>query len=110
MKEKAKISTENYKVQSPTLQESCDKKTYYNPGKIKSRLIKQLEKSEKQLEESEEKVASLKLELTKPELATDYQKLMELQTQLEKEETLQESLLEQMMVTENELEELEREN
>ena len=41
-----------------------------------------------------------------PELATDYHKLMELQSQLEKEETWQESLLEQIMETETELEEL----
>ena len=87
-----------------------DKKSYYNPGKIKSRLTKQLEKYEKQLEESEEKVASLKMELMDPELATDYQKLMELQTQLEKEESNQESLLERMMETEIELEELESGN
>ena len=45
-----------------------------------------------------------------PELATDYQKLMELQTQLEKEESNQESLLERMMETEIELEELESGN
>jgi len=41
-----------------------------------------------------------------PEIATDYHKLMELQNQLEKEETQQESLLERMMETEIELEEL----
>lgn len=103
-------ATENYKVQYPTLEDVFDKKTYYNPGKIKSRLIKQLEKYEKQLAESEEKVASLKMELMDPELATDYQKLMELQTQLEKEESNQESLLERMMETEIELEELESGN
>lgn len=41
-----------------------------------------------------------------PELATDYQKLMELQIWLEKEETQQESLLERIMEMEIELEEL----
>lgn len=110
LNEKAKIATESSKIQSPVLQDVSDKKTYYNPGKIKSRLIKQLEKYEKQLQESEEKAASLKIEMMAPELATDYHKLMELQSQLEKEEIWQESLLEQIMETETELEELKNDN
>ena len=110
LNEKAKIATESPKVQSPVSQDVSDKKTYYNPGKIKSRLIKQLEKYEKQLQESEERTASLKIEMMAPELATDYHKLMELQSQLEKEETWQESLLEQIMETETELEELKNDN
>jgi ATP-binding cassette subfamily F protein 3 len=110
LNEKAKIATESPKVQSPVSQDVSDKKTYYNPGKIKSRLIKQLEKYEKQLQESEEKAASIKIEMMAPELATDYHKLMELQSQLEKEETWQESLLEQIMETEIELEELKNDN
>ena len=103
-------AAESSKVQHPTLQDVFDKKSYYNPGKIKSRLTKQLEKYEKQLEESEEKIASLKMELMAPEIATDYHKLMELQNQLEKEEANQESLLERMMETEIELEELKGDN
>ena len=110
LNKKAKIATESSKVQSPVSQDISDKKTYYNPGKIKSRLIKQLEKYEKQLQESEEKAASIKIEMMAPELATDYHKLMELQSQLEKEETWQESLLEQIMETETELEELKNDN
>lgn len=90
----------------PTLQDVFDKKTYYNPGKIKSRLTKQLEKYEKQLAESEEKAAELQLQLMDPALASDYQKLMELQTQLDAEEHKQETLLERMMETETELEEM----
>ena len=88
----------------PTLQDVFDKKAYYNPGKIKSRLLKQLEKYEKQLAESEEKSASLQLQLMDPALASDYQKLMELQTLLQEEEHLQENLLERMLETETELE------
>ena len=42
-----------------------------------------------------------------PSLGTDYEKLMELQAQLDKEEHTQETLLERMMETEKELEELE---
>ncbi|MBQ7924713.1 MAG: ABC-F family ATP-binding cassette domain-containing protein [Lachnospiraceae bacterium] len=91
----------------PTLQDVFDKKTYYNPGKIKSRLIKQLEKYENQLAESEERAASLQLQLMDPSLASDYQQLMELQNQLQEEEHRQETLLERMLETETELEELE---
>lgn len=88
----------------PTLADVFDKKTYYNPGKIRSRLQKQLEKYEAMLLESESKAAELQLKLLDPALATDYQKLMELQKQLEAEEHQQESLLERMMEAETELE------
>ncbi len=92
---------------NPTLQDVFDKKTYYNPGKIKSRLSAALEKYERQLTQSEEKAAELTLQLADPALATDYQRLMELQNALEAEEHLQESLLERMLETETQLEELE---
>ncbi len=91
---------------APTLQDVFDKKTYYNPGKVKSRLVKQLEKYERQLAESEERAAELKLQLMDPALATDYAKLMELQEQLDAEEHQQESLLERMLETETELQEI----
>ena len=42
-----------------------------------------------------------------PDLGTNYEKLMELQTQLDAEEHNQETLLERMLETETELEELE---
>ena len=89
----------------PTLDDVFDKKTYYNPGKVRSRLQKQLEKYEKQLSESEGKVAELKMQLMNPELATNYPKLMEIQNALDAEEKNQESLLERMLETELELEE-----
>lgn len=92
--------------QEPTLQDVFDKKTYYNPGKIKSRLVKELEKYENQLAESEENTASLKMQLLDPALASDYQKLMELQKQIEEEEHKQETLLERMLETETDLEEM----
>ncbi len=89
----------------PTLEDVFDKKTYYNPGKIKSRLQRQLEKYERQLEESEKKSADLSLQIMDPALASDYEKLMQLQEQLDAEEHLQETLLERMMETETELQE-----
>ena len=91
---------------APTLEDVFDKKTYYNPGKVKSRLVKQLEKYEMQLAESEKKAVELKLQLMDPALATDYTKLMEIQALLDAEEAKQGSLLERMLETELELEEL----
>ena len=51
-------------------------------------------------------MAELKLQMMDPALASDYEKLMELQNQLDTEEQNQESLLERMMETETALEEL----
>lgn len=90
----------------PTLSDVFDKKTYYNPGKIRSRLQNQLEKYERLLAESEKKLADLQMMLMNPELASDYPKLMEIQNEIEAEEKNQESLLERMLETETALEEM----
>ena len=92
---------------APTLSDVFDKKTYYSPGKIKSRLTRQREKYETQLAESEQRAAELKLRMMDPALASDYEKLMELQTRLDAEEENQESLLERLLETETALEEME---
>ena len=91
---------------APTLKDVFDKKTYYNPGKILSRLKQQMAKYEKQLEESEQRLADLQMQIMDPALASDYTKLMELEEQNQKEEQNQESLLERMLETETELEEM----
>lgn len=91
---------------TPTLDDVFDKAKYYNPGKILSRLKKQLEKYTAQLEESEAKAADLQMELLDPTLASDFERLMELQTAIDEETGRQESLLERIMETELELEEL----
>lgn len=94
---------------APTLGDVFDKKTYYNPGKVKSRLKRQLEKYEQQLGESEERVSELKLQIMDPKLASDYQELLKLQNCLDEEERNQETLLERMLETETELAEMEQE-
>ena len=91
---------------TPTLNDVFDKKTYYKPGKILSRLKQQMAKYEKQLEESEQRLADLQMQIMDPALASDYTKLMELEEQKQKEEQNQESLLERMLETETELEEM----
>lgn len=90
----------------PTLSDIFDKKTYYSPLKVKSRLTRQLEKYERLLSESEERMADLQLQMADPALASDYEKLMELQNGLDAEEQTQESLLERMLETETALQEL----
>ena len=92
---------------APTLDDVFDKKKYYNPGKIFSRLKKQLQKYNEQFAESEEKLANLQMEILDPELLSDYERLMEIQSNIDEENRRQESLLERIMETELELEEFE---
>lgn len=105
------IPAEMPKTQSgkaaPTLSDVFDKKTYYNPGKIRSRLKSQLEKYERQLSESENRLADLQIQLADPALASDYARLVELQEAIDTEEQNQESLLERMLEAETELSEME---
>ena len=91
----------------PTLSDVFDKKAYYNPGKVRSRLQRQKEKYERMLAESEEKLAELQMQMLDPALASDYPKLMELQSAVDAEEANQDSLLERMLETETELAEYE---
>lgn len=92
---------------NPTLEDVFDKKTYYNPGKVLSRLKQQLAKYERLLEESEERLAALKLEQMDPALSSSYTKLMEITEKIEKEEHEQETILERMLEVETELAEFE---
>ena len=79
---------------------------YLFAKRVLSRLKKQLEKYEKLLAQSEEKASEYKLQLMNPKLATDYPKLMEIQNKLDEEEKNQESILERMLETELELEDM----
>ena len=99
-----KTSSKSNNAATPTLDDVFDKKNYYNPGKIRSRLEKQLEKYTKQLEESEQKSKELQLQLLDPALSTNFEKLMEIQKALDAEEHNQETLLERILETETELE------
>lgn len=104
---KQKVNTSTSKQQNvPTLEDVFIKKNYYNPGKIISRLRNQLEKYERQLAESEEKTSELQIQMMDPGLASDFEKLMELQAALDEENHQQETLLERMLETELELQEM----
>lgn len=93
-------------VKQPTLNDVFDKKTYYNPGKIQSRLKQQKAKYEEKLAESEEKLALLKMQQLDPEIASDYEKLGELECLIVKEESNQESILNRLVETEEDLHEI----
>lgn len=106
--DKKKSETGNNKSENvPTLDDVFDKKKYYNPGKILSRLKKQLETYNVQLKESEERLSNLSLELMNPEKATNYEWLMEIQAEIDKENKWQEALLERILETELDLNEQE---
>ncbi len=77
-----------------------------NPGKLESRIKKKLEKAENELYASEERLTELKESLADPSGSSDYQKLMEIQQEIESEEEKQEALLTQMMQLEEELNDL----
>ena len=66
-----------------------------------------MEKYERQLSESEGRLAELQMQLADPALSSDYSRLMELQEAIDAEEQNQESLLERMLEAETELAEME---
>ncbi len=80
-------------AKQPTLEDVFDKKTYYNPGKIAARRKQQIAKYEKQLKESEERLADLQMQQMDPDLASNYVRLGEIAAAIEKEEAAQENLL-----------------
>lgn len=77
-----------------------------NPGKLRSKLEHKLEKLHQQLEASEQISVERKKQLEDPALATDYEKLMQLQNELETEENRQEEILLEILEAEEQLEEL----
>ena len=94
-KELANSDAKKAQMQSkaPTLDDVFVKKTYYNPGKIEARRKQQVNKYEKQLEESEIRLADLQMQLMNPEIASDYEKLTKIGEDITKEEELQDNLL-----------------
>lgn len=77
--------------------EKPPKKTYTTPLKEKAKRERALKKSEEKIAELETKLDELKAEQQSPENLADYQKLSELQSQID---MLEEKLLEQMEIWE----------
>lgn len=78
--------------------EKPPKKTYTTPLKEKAKRERALKKAEEKIAQLEAKLDELKLQQASPENLADYQKLSELQEQID---TLEEQLLEQMEIWEN---------
>ena len=81
-----------------------DKDLLKNPGKVRSRLERKIEKLNQLMLDSEEHAAMLKQQLQDPDLATDYEKLMNLQEEINRLESEQEEYLTEIMEAEEELE------
>ena len=58
-------------------------KTYYNPGKERSKIQKKVKKAEEDLAVKEAKLDELKAELMKPEYQSSYSKLTEIQNEID---------------------------
>lgn len=92
---------------NPTLSDVFDKKDYYNPGKIMARLKQQRTKYEEKLVTCEKTLNEYRIMQMNPEIASDYEKLLELENLIQKEEKQQESLLERLLEVEIELSDVE---
>ena len=86
-------SQESPAVAEEQPKEKKEKKTYTTPLKEKQKREKALKKAEEKISELEEKIEKLNSEMQDPKNLADYQKLSELQTQIDNFET---QLLEQM--------------
>ncbi len=84
-------------IQSEQRSEKKEKKTYTTPLKEKQKREKALKKAEEKIAELESKLDNLKQEQQSPENLADYQKLSELQAQIDECEA---ELLEQMEIWE----------
>ena len=74
-----------------------------NPGRVRARIERKIEKIQGQIAESEENTKALKEQLEDPALASDFEKLMEIQNRIDQNEKQQEDLLQQLLETEEEL-------
>ncbi len=75
-----------------------------NPGKLESKLLKKIERLEAEMAGIEDEISVLKKKLEDPETAADYQKLMDVQNNIDEKEAAAEDILEKIMEAEEELE------
>lgn len=74
-----------------------------NPGKFRARIERKIEKIQGQIAESEANTDLLRKQLEDPELASDFEKLMEIQAKIDQNEKQQEDLLNRLVAAEEEL-------
>ena len=73
----------NSAAQAGGMAVSSTGKTYYNPGKERSKVQKKVKKAEEDLAVKEAKLDELKAELMKPEYQSSYSKLTEIQNEID---------------------------
>ena len=73
----------NSAAQAGGMAVSSTGKAYYNPGKERSKIQKQVKKAEEDLAVKEAKLDELKAELMKPEYQSSYSKLTEIQNEID---------------------------
>ena len=82
-------------VEPEEIKEKKEKKVYINPLKEKDKLERKVKKIEEEISKKEDEIQSLKEELTKEEIYSDYVKVSEIQDKIQKlNEALEEHLTE----------------
>lgn len=69
-------------VQDQPEKKAAENKNYYNPGKEKAKRERRIAKLEQLIDENEQEIAKLQEELARPEYASDYIKLTEIQDKI----------------------------
>ena len=106
LREKEKRSTTEEVSKTPAAADtaaSVSSAEIKNPGKFRARIERKIEKIQGQIAESEEKTRILQEQLADPALASDFEKLMEIQAEIDQNEKQQEDLLNLLVETEEEL-------
>jgi ATP-binding cassette subfamily F protein 3 len=100
------ISQNGFSAKGAVPTPDTGKKTYYNPGKERSRLEKKVQRAEEELTEKEVKLEALKAELLRPEYQSSYSKLTEIQSQIDAMEEEITAAMEEWEELSSQLEEL----
>ena len=106
LREKEKRSTTEVVSKTPAAADtaaSVSSAEIKNPGKFRARIERKIEKIQGQIVESEEKTRILQEQLADPALASDFEKLMEIQAEIDQNEKQQEDLLNLLVEAEEEL-------
>ena len=106
LREKEKRSTTEEVSKTPAAADtaaSVSSAEIKNPGKFRARIERKIEKIQGQIAESEEKTRILQEQLADPALASDFEKLMEIQAEIDQNEKQQEDLLNLLVEAEEEL-------
>ena len=106
LREKEKRSTTEEVSKTPAAADtaaSVSSGEIKNPGKFRARIERKIEKIQGQIAESEEKTRILQEQLADPALASDFEKLMEIQAEIDQNEKQQEDLLNLLVEAEEEL-------